>query len=89
MILVIVAVVNIALSDCKLSHDTTAKIKVNTSKMYDEGIILGIIIVALWVLIHCGGAIIRSILYVDPFLVEPEDPTCSKAYTVICIKCGP
>ena len=48
-----------------------------------------IILSALWILMHVGGGVMRSILYADPFLSDPEDPTGSKIYGALFKRCGP
>ena len=57
--------------------------------MHKDATIVAISICSLWVLMHLGGSTVRSLLYVNPFLVDPEDPTTSKFYTILCKKCGP
>lgn len=60
-----------------------------TGAMERAGIIMIIILSALWIVQHIGGAVMRSILNVDPFLAEPDDPSSNRIYAVICKKCGP
>jgi hypothetical protein len=54
-----------------------------------EGVILAIITGVLWLFMHCIGAVIKSLLYVDPFLLNPDDPTSNRCLTLFFKKLGP
>ena len=47
------------------------------------------ILPSLWVVQHIGGALLRSFIDIDTFLLVPEDPDSSKYWQIICVDCGP
>lgn len=48
-----------------------------------------IALLAFWIIMHFGGAVIRSILYYDPYLLDPFDPTANKVLNAIVRVFGP
>ena len=54
----------------------------------EAAVLVGILSV-MWVVMHVGGWIAKSVMYVEPYLVEPWDPNGGKVLRVICVNCGP
>ena len=54
------------------------------TEMQREAILLACIISGLWVLMHFGGFVIRSLMYVDPFLLDPYDPSANRVWRILC-----
>jgi len=40
-------------------------------------------------MVHFGGSVIRTILYVDPFLTSPDEPGTSKVVLLMFKRIGP
>lgn len=38
---------------------------------------------------HIGGGVARSLIYADPFLADPVDPTEGRIYSYLFKKFGP
>lgn len=62
---------------------------ITKTSMQRDGIVMVGILSIIWVLMHIGGGITRSIIYVDPFMADPHDPEASKICRCLCISCGP
>ena len=44
---------------------------VSVGDSYEKGVVLALVLAIFWFLIHIGAAIIKSLIYIDPFLFEP------------------
>ena len=38
---------------------------------------------------HVGGWIARSLMYIEPFMADPEDHESNKVCRCLCVICGP
>ncbi len=52
--------------------------------MQDDGVIVVCILFGLWFAMHVAGSVIRSLMYVDPFMLDPYDAKGNKVYRVVC-----
>lgn len=48
-----------------------------------------IIVLLFWILVHFGGALVRTILYTDPFLISPDEPGTSTVVLLMFKRLGP
>ena len=89
LILIIVVIGQVGSNNCKESARVGSNGLPEKTSMHDEGVILVSIISPIWLLMHFGGTVVRSMLYVDPFLLDPYDPKGNKIYRILCQTCGP
>ena len=90
-ILILVVIGQVGRGQCSNAEvlDSTGHKPPQPVPMQRDATILAGIVSALWVLMHFGGFVIRSLLYVDPFLLDPYDPKANRVYRVMCQTCGP
>ena len=43
----------------------------------------------MWFLMHVGGGIIRSMVYIEPYYELPDGPDDNEWVTLLCVRCGP
>jgi len=60
-----------------------------TEDMHDAASITAIVLFLMALGMHIGGAVFKSVLYIDPFLSDPDNPKTKIYITIICKKCGP
>ena len=69
--------------------DLSKKETYEVTQVQGEAAVLVGVLSVMWVVMHVGGWIAKSLIYVDPYIVEPWDPNRGKILRVICISCGP
>jgi hypothetical protein len=81
LILLLVMLGQVGNGQCKLSiapADSTASGSVSTEVKYTamqkEGSILLAILSVMWVVMAIGGWVTRSLIYIEPWYVDPHDP---------------
>eukprot|EP00347_Sterkiella_histriomuscorum_P012281 403369191 len=89
IILILVVIGQVGSGTCKNSQIINKEGLPEKTKLHENGIVLISIISPLWILMHFGGTVIRSMLYVDPFLLDPYDPKGNRFYRILCQTCGP
>ena len=91
LILLVVFIALVGSNQCRYSYRKSdiGMPSATPTDMQKQGVVLAIITVFLWVVMHIGGCIVRSMLYTDPFLTEPEDPKGNQILRIIFIRCGP
>ena len=84
-ILILVVIGQVANGSCAKSQiiDSDTNLPEDTNMQKDATILAGIIS-GMWVLMHFGGYVIRSLLYVDPFLLDPYDPKANRVWRILC-----
>ncbi|CDW75200.1 UNKNOWN [Stylonychia lemnae] len=88
-ILILVIIGQVGNGSCKNSYTIDSDGLPKETKMQSDGVILVLILSSLWILMHFGGSIVRSMIYIDPFLADPYDPTANRFYRLICQTFGP
>ena len=91
LILIIVLIAQVANGACAKSFKIDANGLVTNvpTDMQLQGVVLTLIVTVLWLLCHIGGWIVRSIINIEPFIIEPEDPQANRFIRLLCIRCGP
>ena len=56
---------------------------------YTQGVILILVLSFFWMLLHFGGAVVKSIMYVDSYIFEPDDATEIRVFRILLKKLGP
>jgi hypothetical protein len=69
--------------------DVTDKLALKYTSMQKEGSVLIAILSILWVAIAVGGWITRSLIYIDPWYTNPEDPKRNRVIRCLFVSCGP
>ncbi len=72
MIIVVLWILLIT-GNCEISRSTTPGDIRNKDKYYNDSLVLNIVTSCLWVLIQYGGAIIREVVYKEPFMYSPSN----------------
>jgi hypothetical protein len=62
---------------------------VNKQKFHNDSYTLNIVNSAIWVLLHYGGAVIRDIMYQEPFMYSPDIGTPGLCKSLLFKKLGP
>jgi hypothetical protein len=72
-IVVVVLWILLITGDCEVSRSTIPGDIRNKDKYYKDSFVLNIVTSCLWFLIHYGGAIIREVVYKEPFMYSPSN----------------
>ena len=88
-ILFVVFWILIAIGKCENSYSDTPGKFVNEKDYYNDNKVLILVNSCFWVLLHYGGAIVRGITYVEPFMYSPEIGKPNLLKTLFLKKLGP
>jgi hypothetical protein len=72
MILIIIIWILLITKACEVSTTSVPGVLIDPGKYYKDMNTLNIVNSCLWVLIHCGGSIVREIVYQEPFIYWPS-----------------
>jgi hypothetical protein len=89
LILIIVCWVLILTKTCSLSVSTTPGVVVNKDKYTMDSYVLNLVTTCIWILIHYGGAIVRDVVYQEPFMYSPVIGEQSTVKVLFLKKLGP
>jgi hypothetical protein len=82
-------IVSVTQADNDIPLDLTQPLTWKTTEMQNEAVVLLIICFFLWIIMHIGGAVVRSLMSVDPYMATPPDPEGGKFLRIMCVTCGP
>ena len=98
LLLIIILIGQVANNKCGQSvRPTDSAIAVNLSKketyevteMQREAGVLVAVVSVMWVVMHVGGWVVKSLIHLEPWISEPWDPQGGKVMHTICVSCGP
>jgi hypothetical protein len=72
MILIIILWILVGTKHCPISAPTLGGFLHNVLMYADSSFVLAIVNSAFWIFLHYGGAIYRDLIYVEPFMYEPQ-----------------
>ena len=88
-ILFVVFWILIAIGKCEYSDSDTPGKFVKPKDYYNDNKVLILVNSCFWVLLHYGGAIVRGMTYVEPFMYSPEIGKPNLLKTLFLKKLGP
>jgi hypothetical protein len=88
-ILFVVFWILIAIGKCEYSESDTPGKFVKPKDYYNDNKVLILVNSCFWVLLHYGGAIVRGMTYVEPFMYSPEIGKPNLLKTLFLKKLGP
>ena len=89
MIIIIIIWILLITNTCSIAVDTTAGSIISKGKYFTDVKTLNIINTCIWILIHYGGAMIREISYIEPFMYSPDLGAPSLWKSILIKKLGP
>lgn len=88
-ILFIVFWILIAIGKCEYSESITPGKFIDPKDYFNDNKVLILVNSCFWVLLHYGGAIVRGMTYVEPFMYSPEIGKPNLLKTLFLKKLGP
>jgi hypothetical protein len=88
-ILFIVFWIFIVTKKCEKSKSETPTTLLGENDYYNDNKVLALVNSCFWVLLHYGGAIVRGMTYVEPFMYSPEIGNPNIIKTLFLKKLGP
>ena len=88
-ILFVVFWILIAIGKCEYSYSDTPGKFLKPKDYYNDNKVLILVNSCFWVLLHYGGAIVRGMTYVEPFMYSPEIGKPNLLKTLFLKKLGP
>ena len=76
-------------TDADIPLDLTDSITWKITTMQSEAVILTIICAFLWVIMHLGGSIARSVINLEPYMASPIEGNSGSFLRTMCVTCGP
>ena len=76
-------------TDTALAVNLSKKDSYEVTEMQKEAGVLVAVVSVMWVVMHVGGWVAKSLIYVEPWMSEPWDPKGGKVMRTICVSCGP
>lgn len=89
MILIIVLWIMIISKNCEITISTTPGNMPDPGKYYRDNFVMNIVNSSMWIFIHYGGAIVRDIVYQEPFMYSPDIGKPSFCKSFFLKKLGP
>jgi hypothetical protein len=89
LIVIIIVWIMIVTGGCVMSVSNVPGIVVNKDKYSTDSKVLNIVTTCIWFLIHYGGAIVRDVVYQEPFMYSPVIGDQSVVKVIFLKKLGP
>jgi hypothetical protein len=89
LLIILLAVwVMVMTKQCKTSESTT-QIGISSGMYYQNVVVLNIVTTCAWIILHYGGAILREIVYGEPFMYMPYVGSKNSCLVVMLRRLGP
>ena len=88
-ILFVVFWILITVGKCEYSHSDTPGKFMDEKDYFNDNKVLILVNSCFWILLHYGGAIVRGMTYVEPFMYSPEIGKPNMIKTLLFKKLGP
>lgn len=81
--------ISVVQADADIPLDLTQSFSWKMTTMQNEAVILTILCSFLWVIMHIGGSIARSVINVEPYMASPIEGNSGSFLRTMCVTCGP
>jgi hypothetical protein len=81
--------ISVVQADADIPLDLTQSFSWKMTTMQNEAVILTILCSFLWVVMHIGGSIARSVINVEPYMASPIEGNSGSFLRTMCVTCGP